>query len=243
MTGINEAREGRHQNAAWSRKDDARRLSLKLPLSDLSLRNAALVVGIAFVVSALIVTLVDDFILGNFVVPGDTAALAGDIRADPSLLVFAAIGYLIVLVLDSMIGLALYVVLRPAGKHLAMLTGALRLLYAGILTAGVLGLLFQLVDVFDYASIRLLGYLFFAAHIFALGFSVLRSTYIPSSLGALLIVASLSYAAFFVDVRLSEAVGMLIMLTMAIAELALSVWLVMARNRLEIESGSLANTT
>lgn len=200
--------------------------------SDISPRNAAVTVGIAFIASVVIVTLVDDFLLANFVIPGDTVALARDIEANPELLIFAAIGYLLVLMLDSIIGIALYIVLRPADKILAALTGVLRLLYAGVLIIGVLILLFQLTDVHGYASIKLLGYVFFALHIFVLGLAILKSDYIPNSLGVLLIIASLTYATFFTDFQLPEGVGILVMLTMAIAELALSIWLIIRRNKL-----------
>ncbi len=205
-------------------------------ITDMPPSKAALIVGIAFVVSVFIVTIVDDFLLANFVVPGDTAALAGDIAANPERFVFAAIGYLLVLVLDSIIGVALYVVLKPANKTLASLTGALRLLYAGVLIFGVLALLFQFIDAYDYASIKLLGYIFFASHIFVLGYSVFRSGYIPRSLGLLLIIASFTYIVFFVDLRLSEPLAVVIMLTMAIAELALSVWLIVKRKSLPGQS-------
>ena len=165
-------------------------------ITDVTPSKAALIVGIAFVVSVLIVTVVDDFLLANFVVPGDTAVLASDIEANPGVFVLSAIGYLFVLVLDSIIGVALYVVLKSANKTLAALTGALRLLYAVILMSGVLALLSQIIDACGYASIKLLGYVFFASHIFVLGFSVLRSGYIPKSLGVLLIVASFTYIVF-----------------------------------------------
>ena len=88
---------------------------------NLSTSKAAMVVGIAFITSIIIVTIVDDFLLANFVVPGDTVALAIDIESNGKLFGFAAVGYLLVLALDSIIGLALYVVLKPSNKNLALL--------------------------------------------------------------------------------------------------------------------------
>lgn len=195
-------------------------------------RTAAVIVGVAFLVSILIVTLVDDFLLANFVVPGDTAALARDIDANPNVLLVASIGYVAVLALDSIIGLALYVVLKPANKRLAALTGALRLLYAAALMAGVLALLLQMIDVYGYATIKLVGYVFFAFHIFVMGCLVFVSGYIPKIFGALLVIASFSYAVFFIDTQLPDPIPVLAMLTMAIAEIALCVWLILKRNSL-----------
>ena len=191
-----------------------------------------MVVGIAFITSIFIVTIVDDILLANFVVPGDTEALVRDIEAIGRRFGFAVVGYLLVLVLDAIIGLALYVVLKPANKFLAALTAVLRLLYAFTLIIALLALWFHIIDVYNYASIKLLGYLFFALHIFVLGYSVFKSAYIPKSLGILLVLASLTYIVFFIEFNLPEILGVIIMLTMAIAELSLSIWLMLKRNRL-----------
>jgi hypothetical protein len=201
-------------------------------IADLSPSKAAMVVGIAFITSVVIVTLVDDILLANFVVPGDTATLASDIEANGRLFGIAVVGYLLVLALDSIIGLALYVVLKPANKNLALLTAVLRLLYACTLVIGLFALVFQIIDVYGYASIKLFGYIFFALHIFVLGYSVFKSGYIPKSLGILLVVASFTYIVFFVDLNLAETLQVIIMLTMLVAELALSIWLIVKRNSL-----------
>jgi hypothetical protein len=205
-------------------------------IANLSTSKAAMVVGIAFITSIIIVTIVDDFLLANFVVPGDTAALARDIESNGTLFGFAVAGYLVVLALDSIIGLALYVVLKPFNKNLALLTAALRLIYAVILVSGLFALVIHIVDVFDYATIKLLGYIFFSLHIFFLGYSVFKSGYIPKFLGVLLIIASFTYIVFFIDLHLSQIVGVIIMLTMAIAEFSLSIWLMMKRSRLPTNS-------
>ena len=199
--------------------------------------KAALLVGIAFIISVVIVTLVDDFLLANFVVPGDTPALEKDIEENSVAFHFATFGYLLVLLLDSIIGLALYVVLRPANEKLALLTSALRLLYAFILITGVSALGLQSIDVYGFANLKLIGYLFFALHILALGYTVTISGYIPKTLGVLLILASLTYTVFFVDLKLPEALLNSIMLTMAIAELSLSIWLIVKRNKLPETAG------
>jgi len=205
---------------------------MKKILAQFSPRKAAMVVGIAFITSVFIVTLVDDFLLANFVVPGDTEALASNIEANGRLFGFAVVGYLLVLVLDSIIGLALYAVLKPANKNLALLTAVLRLLYVCTLVIGLLCLVFKIIDVYGYASVKLFGYIFFALHIFLLGYSVFKSGYIPKSLGILLVVASFTYIVFFVDLHLPKTLEVIIMSTMAIAELSLSIWLMVKRNRL-----------
>ncbi|NJB71714.1 hypothetical protein GGR42_002176 [Saonia flava] len=205
---------------------------MKSSITHSSPSKAAMVVGIAFITSVFIVTLVDDFLLANFVVPGDTEALANDIKANGKLFGFAIIGYLLVLILDSIIGLALFVVLKPAHKNLALLMAVLRLLYAFTLIIGLFCLAIQIIDVYGYASIKLIGYIFFALHIFVLGYSVLKSGYIPKSLGILLVVASFTYIVFFVDLHLPKTLQLIIMSTMLMAELSLSIWLIVKRKKL-----------
>lgn len=206
---------------------------MKNYISNLSPRKAAMIVGISFITSVFIVTLIDDFLLANFVVPGDTEALANDIRDNGRLLGLAVVAYLFVLALDSIIGLALYVVLKPANKNLALLTAVLRLLYACTLAIGLFVMAFQIIDVYDYASIKLFGYIFFALHILVLGYSVFKSGYMPKSLGILLVFTSFTYIAFFVDnTNLPEILTISTMFIMLIAELSLSIWLMWRRNKL-----------
>ena len=209
---------------------------MKSFIAQQSTSKAAMVVGIAFITSVLIVSLVDDFLLANFVVPGDTTALARDIEANRRLFGFAVAGYLLVLALDSIIGLALYVVLKPANRKLALITAVLRVLYACILAIGLFALVFQVIDVYGYAAIKLFGYIVFALHVFFLGYTAFKSGYIPKSIGVLLMLASFTYIVFFVDLHLSEILEVIIMLTMAIAELSLSIWLMVKRNRLPANS-------
>lgn len=204
---------------------------MKSIITDLSWGKAAMTVGVAFISSVIIVTLVDDFLLANFVVPGNTLALARDIEANEGRFILAVIGYMLVLLLDAIIGLALYVVLKPADKKLASLTAALRLFYAIILIIGLLALVFQIIDVYSYASLKLVGYIFFALHLFVLGYSVVKSGYIPKVLGFLLLIASLSYIVFFVDFNLPQGFGLIVMSIMLIAELSLSIWLIVKRNK------------
>lgn len=209
---------------------------MKKTILSVSTSKAALAVGIAFITSVVFVTIVDDFLLANFVVPGDTKQLASDIAANSQHFGFAVVGYLLVLVLDAIIGLALYVILKPANKNRALLTSVFRLLYTFILMVAVFALAFQIIDAFGYASIKLVGYILFAIHIFILGYAVLRSAYIPKSLGVVLMLASVTYITFFVDLELPEALLTVIMLTMAIAELALSIWLLIKRNKLPLNN-------
>ncbi len=202
-------------------------------IADISPRKAALVVGVGLIAMFFLAIIVDDFVLSNFIGPGDTETLASDIEASEMRFGIAVAGYLIILMLDVAIALALYVILKPANKKLASLTAVLRLLYAAILVISVLALVFQFIDVYRYGNTKLIGYIFFTAHIFVLGYSVFKSSYIPRSLGVLLIIASFCYIILlYGNFLVPEALLPIFVVPAAIAELLLGIWLLLKRAKL-----------
>lgn len=202
-------------------------------IADMSPRKAAIVVGVAIIAMFSLAIVVDDFILANFIGPGDTASLASDIETNQIRFGFAVAGYLIILLLDVAIALAIYVILKPVSKILASLTAVLRLLYAIILVIGVFVLVFQLIDVYRYGTVKLLGYVFFTGHIFVLGYTILKSGYIPKSLGVLLIIAFFCYIVLIYGKSLvSEELLPIFVVPAAVAELALGIWLLWKRAKI-----------
>jgi hypothetical protein len=194
-------------------------------VASMSPRKAAIVFGVAIIAMFILAIVVDEFVLSNFISPGDTATLASDIEASPLRFGIAVAGYLIILMLDVAIALALYVILKPVSKILASITAVLRLLYAVILVIAVLILVFQFVDVYSYGTIKLIGYIFFTAHILVLGYSVLKSNYIPKSLGVLLMIAFFCYIILLYGKSIvPEQLLPIFVIPAAIAELLLGIW-------------------
>ncbi len=195
-------------------------------ITNTSQRKASIVFGIAIIAMFFLAIIVDNFILSNFIGPGDVAALASDIEADQTRFGFAVAGYLLILMLDLAIALALYVILKSVSRILASLTAVFRLLYTAIMVIGVFSLVFQFLDVQSYGNMKLIGYLFFTAHIFMLGYSVLKSRYIPKSLGILLIVAFFCYIVLLYGKSIvPEQLLPIFVVPAAFAELLLGIWL------------------
>ena len=213
-------------------------IEMKSRFNDISLRKAAIVAGSAFIISFFLAILVDNFILPNFIIPGDTAALADDIIANVRLFNIAVIVYIIILALDATIALALYIVLKLANRTLASLTGIFRLLYVAVMVIGVLALALQFIDVDSYGTTKLIGYLFFTCHIFVLGYLVFKSGYIPRIFGVVLLIASFCYVmAFYVNLLLPKALLLIFMIFMIMGELSLSLWLLFKNAKLlEVKS-------
>ena len=177
------------------------------------------------IISAILAFIVDDFILPNFIRPGDTAALAKDIKANEILFSTAAVVYLIILFCDVSIALGLYVIFTPVNKNLAMFIAVLRLLYVIFAVIGILALILQFIDVYSYETIKLIGYIFFACHLFVTGYSVFKSSYIPRIFGIFLIIASFCYITFYVN--FPGRLLLIIMLCMALGEMSLDIWLLL----------------
>ena len=204
-------------------------------IDDISKQKAAIVVGIVFITSLFLAILVDNFILPNFIIPGDSAALSNDIKANERLFSIAVVLYLIILALDATIAVALYIVLKPVNRKLASLTGIFRLLYAAIMVIGVLALALQFIDVYSYGTIKLIGYIFFTCHLFVTGYIVFKSGYIPKPLGVLLIVVSFCYVmAFYITILVPLPIVLLLifMVCMIMGELSLSLWLILKSTKL-----------
>jgi len=205
---------------------------MKNLIADISQRQAARIVGIAFIISFILAVFVGNFILPNFINPGDTEVLANDIEDNEQLLSTAVVGYLIILALDAAIALGLYILLKPANRILAFLSGNLRLLYVAAMVISVLALAFQFIDVSSYGTVKLIGYLFFTCHILVTGYTVYISGYIPRIFGVLLILAFFSYIlAFYLSFLVPEALLLIFMLFMIIGELSLSIWLLLKANK------------
>ena len=145
-------------------------------IADLSIRKAALLVGIGFILMFVLALFADGFVLQSLVVPGDAATTTNNIKADQLLFSLGIVGYIIILVLDVLVALALYVILKPVNKSLSSVVAMLRLLYTA--TMGIS--LFALVLLFsnEYTSGKLIAYVFFISHVFLLGYLVFKSKYV-----------------------------------------------------------------
>jgi len=189
-----------------------------------------MVVGVAILAMFVLAIVVDEFVLPNFIGPGDAAALARDMEVKEARFGLGVVGYLLILILDAVIALALYVILKPAHKVIASLTAALRLLYAEVLVIGVLALALRFIDAYSYGTVKLIGYVFFTAHILVLGYAVFKSAYMPRSLGVLLIIASLCYVVLlFGGSIVPEKLLPIFVVPAALAELVLGIWLLWKR--------------
>ena len=217
----------------------------------MSLRQAALIAGIGYLVIFV-------FGYGNvrrekLVVRGDAATTASNIAASESRFRVGVASWIVVLVADVVVAWALFVFLKPVSESLSLLTAWVRLVYVAVAAIAVVNLLsvvglltgpddsegFQADQRNAQATLFLrsydfgfnVGFVFFGLHILGLGYLIVRSDYIPTVLGILLIIASVGYLIDSFACFLSssyennKAHSLVFAIPAIISELSLTVWL------------------
>jgi hypothetical protein len=189
--------------------------ALKLGLLDegLTLRQAALVAGFAYMLSP--VTTAEFSIMPKLVIPGNIEQTVQNLSSHHGQFVAAILCYLITFLEDIVIAWALYYLLAPVNKSLSLLTAWFRLVYTAIVLVGWLNLVsvYHLLNTPDYVSlfgesplhaqVQLLlrsfrddwsaSLIIFGIHLVLLGYLICRSGYIHWIIGILLIIDGLGW--------------------------------------------------
>ena len=187
----------------------------KRPPADISRRAVALVAGLGLLLMALLAPFAKFGVLQNLVVPADAAATVENITASEGLFRIGIAAFLIVIMLDIMIAWALYVLLSPVNRTLALLTAWLRLAFAAVFAYAVVNLLdvAQLVGSAEQSALQGaqlqaqvmssiasfdngwtgIALAIFGLHLFGLGYLLFRSAHSPRILGVLVAIAGGGY--------------------------------------------------
>src|SRR5215475_5079352 len=97
-------------------------------LSDEPVQRYARVIALLILLSAVFGGLGESYVPSRIIVSGDAAATATNIAASPMLFRLGFAAYLVEAVCDVALALLFYVLLRPAGRHLALFTAFLGLI-------------------------------------------------------------------------------------------------------------------
>lgn len=222
--------------------------------SDISLRQAAIIGGIAYLIMWVCAAFAEFSARSSLIEWGDAAATANNIMDSEALFRAGIACFAIVLLCDVIVAWALYVFLTPVNKSFSLLTAWFRVVYAAIHGVALVGLVLALLLLTsaDYSSVFetdqlnalallllnghdqgwLIGEVFFGAHLFLLGYLIFRSEYVPRILGILLIIGGLAYLANdFVEFLVADTADFESVLLAAVAvpsmigEFGLAVWL------------------
>ena len=215
-----------------------------------SLKRTARIAGILTLLMAVVAPFGMMYVPSTLVVPGDATATANNIVASEGLLRLGIADNAVVFLIEIVLVVMLYVLLKPVSKTWSLVAAFARLgmttiqginLFNQFMALQLLGgaaylnsfepgqlhaLALAFMNAFE--SVALIWGLFFALHLFVLGALVYKSGYIPRVIGILLLVASLCYLVQSFGTillpgydELWSAVGLVSMV-----ELAFPLWLV-----------------
>jgi hypothetical protein len=163
-----------------------------------SLKKTARIAGILILIISPFAIFSMMYVTSNLIVPGDAWATAKNIMASEGLFRLGMVSDSIVFLLEIVIVVMLYVLLKPVSKTLSLVAACSRLMLlsgADYLTVIETGQLNSLVLLFLNAQefVTHIWGLFFSLHLFFLGYLVYKSGYIPRILGIVLVITSVCY--------------------------------------------------
>jgi hypothetical protein len=221
---------------------------------DESQRKAARVVGFTYLF-AMVTAIFGFYVRGHLIVPGNAAETARNIMASELLFRAGIASDLLTFVTDIALITALYVVLRPVNRNLALLAAFWRLMetavllvvtlngfdvlrvlsgaeYLGVFEADRLQALARL-SLGAYVSGYNVGFVFLGLGSAVFSYLWLKSSYIPRSLAVLGVFSSLLLAAcnfaFILLPSLAKTVGPIYMAPMGVFEVTMGLWLLLKR--------------
>jgi hypothetical protein len=177
----------------------------------------ARITGILYLVIIVLGLFSEVYVRGGTIVAGDPAATAGNIADSEFLFRVGIASDIVVFIADVAVAALLYVLLRPAGRTISLITAAFRLTGTSVYSANLLNQFAALFlatgegptaalgpgDAEALASFFMelqghgydLGLVFFGVHCLGLGYLLIRSNLFPGVLGGLMGLAGLGYLA------------------------------------------------
>jgi hypothetical protein len=221
------------------------------------------ITGLLYLLVIIFAGLSQGYVRGTLVIPGDAAATAANIIENENLFRMGLSFDLIAFMLDAVISVMLYQMLKPFGKTLAMVSSALRLIaHPAIGSLNLLNhfLAYKVLSGADFLgvfepdqleSLSMLfmnahnyGYLiagaFFGAHLLLLGIQIYKSNTIPKIFGSFLLGSAAGYLLeTFIDLSVDGFevyTALIVGIAAAIGELSLTGFLLIKGNSISQKS-------
>lgn len=188
----------------------------------------------------------------QLVVGEDAAKTATNFAENEMLLRAGFTCFLAVLLLDVIVAWALYILFKPISLDLSLLAAWLRLLYTSVFGASLypIAVIMELLGskspllpeqiaflLRSFTNGWLVSLLFFALHLFILGYLIIRSSgYVPKLIGYLLVLGAIAYAAdSFAYFLLPDYVhDEKLLLLGVLGELSLACWLIVKGVKMQL---------
>jgi hypothetical protein len=226
------------------------------PLTNRRIRRASVIAGISLLLMAALAGFGYLVAVEGLVTYDDANENAASILESSGLFRAGIFSLFIVIALDVVVAWALYHVFAPVNRTLSAVAAWIRGTYAAIFAAavaqlvGVLLLLTSagtgephprnaeaLAGVNTFAAIYDAGLLFFGLHLLVIGWMSVKADYVPTWLGALVLVAGSGYIVDSLGTFLSRGSWTDVSTFTFVGEFLLAVWLVMWGRRITFGQG------
>jgi hypothetical protein len=178
--------------------------------TNISIRRAAVIAGVSSIVMFFAALLAEFYARQSLIVTDNANITAHNIIHNSLSFRIGVLGFIIILVCDTLVSWALYIFLNPVNKSFSLLAAIFRLLYTAIFGVSLLNLLsgFRLLTGTGYSSAVnsqalalfrafddgwAIGLIFFGIHLLLLAYLIINSDFIPKLIGILLLLAALTY--------------------------------------------------
>lgn len=207
-------------------------------------------VGIFLILMAIVAAIGYGYSFGSFYVSGNTNATIENLIKSISALCQARMSFVVILVLDVVISLAIYALYKRISKFLSLLSASLRLVYSVILGIAIYHLFLVPMDinfltrntdiVMDHLNLFLkiwsLGLIIFGAHLFTLGLLLKKTLFTPRLIYAIILIAGCSYflthsAELVIPDydNYKSNIETILFIPMALSEIMFAIWLLLKR--------------
>jgi hypothetical protein len=237
--------------------------------NEIKQRNLARFTGVLYLLVILCAGFSQGYVRGTLFVSGDATATLNNILTSESLFRVGLVTDLIAFLLDAVISVLLYMLLKPAGKTLSMISSAFRLLaHPAIASLNLLNHFLALEVAQSTGPLAMLGvqqqeawtslfmtahnygYLiagaFFGVHCLLLGVLLCRSVHFPSVFGLLMMAAAAGYLlesfGDFLVPGNEKLLANVVGISAAIGEVSLTLYLLIKGTRRANRNGAFGNT-
>lgn len=207
-----------------------------------SQRSASLVAGIGLALMAVLAPLGVFGAIQPLITPGDAEATVAAILASELIFRLGIVALILVTVLDVIVSAALYTLFESVNRGLSMMAAWFRLAYTAVYLVAILQLSIAasllgepaeaLRAIEAFYTIWYVGLIFFAAHLFLIGYLAFISGFMAKIFGILLVIAGVGYAGDGFGVVLIPGFTTFLGSFLFVGEAVLIFWLLIKGRRL-----------
>ncbi len=206
-------------------------------------RKAAMAAGVALIVMSVAAAFAYGYVHNTLFIAENPQESFTNLQSNAMLFGAEIITWLLILLCDLVVALALYFFFKKVNERLSAATALVRIFYSAILGFAIyfLSLIFGETNVdrimfllHNFENTWSIGLILFGLHLFMLGLLVIQSKSVPDLWGILLLFAAVSYSfvhsskLFFPEFdAVITTVEMVLSIPMAVAEIGFAIWLLL----------------